>query len=90
MIGRCVPGSAYSRSNSSSASVVICNPHVQSRQSRRGSSSGALERELLHPPSGRCLADVEVALTVDAHPVRAEHLPDLPSPSTEFADNLEI
>src|SRR5215471_10132849 len=48
------------------------------------------EHELLHAPAGRRLAHVQVALIVDAHPVRAQHLANLPAAAAKLADDLEI
>jgi FtsP/CotA-like multicopper oxidase with cupredoxin domain len=49
-----------------------------------------LQHELLHAPAGRGLADVQVALAVDAHPVRAQELADLPAAPSEITDDFEI
>src|SRR5262245_36364855 len=54
------------------------------------SASASLQRELLNPPSGRRLADVEIALRVDAHAVRSGELSHLAAAAAELADHLEI
>src|SRR5689334_23612018 len=47
-------------------------------------------RKLLHAAPGRGFADVEISLRVDAHPVRPEHLADLPAAAAEFADDFQV
>ena len=56
----------------------------------RLSRARPLQREFLHAASGGRFADVEVALVVDAHPVRPQKLSDLPTAASELADDLEI
>src|SRR5687768_10021717 len=48
------------------------------------------ERELLDAAARRSLANVEVASAVNAHAMRPEHLPDMPSAVTERTDDLEV
>ena len=49
-----------------------------------------LRRESLHAPAGGRFADVEIALRIHAHAVRAQHLSELTAAAAELADDLEI
>ena len=49
-----------------------------------------LNRKLLHAPPGGRLADVEVALGVDAHAMRAQKLAGPAAAASEFAGHFGI
>src|SRR5476651_1098736 len=65
-------------------------PRSWMRRPRERARALFLERELLNAPPGRRFADVEIALVVDAHPVRTQHLSGLAPAAPELTDDLEI
>lgn len=61
------------------------------RHPRRGLSGWtALRREPLDAATGGRFTHVEVALRIDAHPVRSQHLPHLPAAMAKLPGDLEI